>query len=213
MRVAILSESPADEAAVRILVEAVLGRETEPANLRRRTAARGVDCVFDTLGRVIKGLHYNTDTDALVVVVDSNHTPVQTEEGDPAPAATARRCRLQRLRDVVDEVVPYLKPVGGREETLKVALGLAVPAIEAWYLCGQRGDVSEEAWEKGLAEGRDPYSKRQLKNLVYGTDRPQLALEQQFAIKHARQLASRLDLLADKFPVGFGALRRDVSRW
>jgi len=160
----------------------------------------------------MKALHYNSDADALVVVVDSNHTPVQVEPGD-SPVAKTKRCRLQRLRDVVDDVVPHLKPVGGRTGTLKVALGLAVPAIEAWYLCGQRGEVSETAWTKGLAAGQDPYSKHQLKNLAYGTDRPQLSLEKERAVEHARRLASHLDLLQAKFPVGFGALRRAVSQW
>lgn len=212
MKVAILSESPADEAAVRILVDAILGRETEAVDPPNRIATRGVESVIRMLGAVITALHYNSDADALVVVVDSNHTPVQVEPGD-SPVAKTKRCRLQRLREVVQDVVPYLKPVAGRAGTLKVALGVAVPAIEAWYLCGQRGDVSEAAWIKGLATGHDPYSKAQLKNLVYATDRPSLALEQQHAVEHARRLASCLDLLEDKFPVGFGTLRHDVSQW
>ena len=64
----------------------------------------------------------------------------------------------------------------GRPE-LKVATGLTVPAIEAWYLVGKNHQVGEAAWITGLIAGRPPFTRPQLKQLVYGTDRPSLELE------------------------------------
>jgi hypothetical protein len=57
MKVAILSESPADEAAVRILVEAVLAEKVEairPPTVR----PGGITGVLRILGPVPKWLHY-----------------------------------------------------------------------------------------------------------------------------------------------------------
>jgi len=211
MKVAIYSESPADEAALRILVDALRGEATEPAHLPCRLASRGVESVFNLLSTVIRALHYNSNAEALVVVVDSNHTPIDPAEPN-TDGARAKRCRLTRLREIVEQVTPTLKPVADRP-ALRVALGLAVPAIEAWYLCGHESGISEEAWAQGLAAGKEPYSKARLKQLAYGTDRPSLAIETERAVEHARRVAAGLGLLDAKFPVGFGSFARDVRNW
>jgi len=67
MKVAVLSESAADEAAIRILVDAVLMQQTEPVGpppLR----SRGWPAVLSVLPGVIRHLQYQTDADGLVVV-------------------------------------------------------------------------------------------------------------------------------------------------
>jgi len=203
MKVAILSESPADEAAVRILVDAIRGRAIQPALIPCAIRTRGVEAAFAILPTVIRSLCYRTYSDALVVVVDSNHFPV-----DPT-GPKADRCRLERLRRVIAETRGQLRPVAGRAP-LKFAIGLAVPAVEAWYLCGKRPEVSEAAWTRGLEAGKDPYSKNRLKRYVYGTDRPSLELEKRRATEEAQRLATCLDLLEEKFPIGFGSLAQDV---
>ena len=84
MKVAILSESPADEAALRELVAGVLGdgvHFTAPG-LR----ARGWPQVGQLLPAVIRHLHFNTDADALVVVAGSVTATVTSAW--TAPAAT-----------------------------------------------------------------------------------------------------------------------------
>jgi hypothetical protein len=83
MKLAILSESPADEAALGVLIEAVLGGPylRVQANLR----ARGWPSVAQVLPAVIRHLHFNTDAEGLVVVVDSDdsvvHTPSARQAG------------------------------------------------------------------------------------------------------------------------------------
>ena len=111
MNVAVLSESPADEAAIRILVEAIIGQQTEGPSLRLR--ARGVDSVFAVLPAIVKHLHYRTRADALVVVVDSNHTPLHDDERD-GDLPISKRCRLWRLRQTVQSATQYLPSRIGR---------------------------------------------------------------------------------------------------
>jgi hypothetical protein len=75
MRVAILSESEYDERAVRILIEGILGSSTETVPVKP-VARDGWSSVRIILPAVIRHLHYNTDAEALVVVVDSDDFPV-----------------------------------------------------------------------------------------------------------------------------------------
>lgn len=208
MKVAILSESPADEAAYRVLVEAVLESETTSAELSLRS--RGWPSVFTTLPTVVKQLHYHTDADGLVVVVDSNHSPVHlaAHENESGYLET---CRLCRLRKMAHETLRNCRPVAGRL-ALQIAVGLAVPAIEAWLLCGVRPEVSEAAWGNGLEEGRDPYSKRELKQRA-GTDRAPMAVLKERMTGHARRLAEDVSQLERAFPGGFGALARSLRAW
>ena len=78
MKLAILSESPADEAALQVLVGYVLG---EPfATLKTALRARGWPSVEQVLPPIIRHLHFNTDADGLVVVVDSDDSIVHTPE-------------------------------------------------------------------------------------------------------------------------------------
>jgi hypothetical protein len=166
MKVAYLAESPADAAALAILTEAMLGRKTEPvshAGLRHR----GWPAVRTVLPAVLKELHYHTDAEGFVLIVDSNGSPPHSKEHEQ-PSASERLCRLCQLRRIADEVRqsvharPALPP-------LKIALGLAAPAIEAWLLCGVDPHVTEAAWINGLKQGPMPYTKDELKQRLYGT--------------------------------------------
>ena len=74
MKVAILSESSADDAALRILVDGVLGVRTEEIDLSGTLRSRGWPAVRTVLPVVLKYLQYRTDADGLVVVADSNHS-------------------------------------------------------------------------------------------------------------------------------------------
>src|SRR5215213_211241 len=138
MKVVVLSESSADEAAIRILVNGILGGETEDVpSLPLRS--RGWPSVIKVLPTVIKFLYYRTDAEALVVIADSDDSPVHRSSHDQA-GNEEPGCRLCQLRRVVNETKP--SALTGRDE-LKIAVGLAVPAIEAWYLCGVDPHVNE----------------------------------------------------------------------
>jgi hypothetical protein len=210
MKVAILSESLADEAAIRILVDGLLAIETESvshAGLR----SRGWPSVRDVLRPVVLQLHYHSDADGLVLVVDSNGTPPHVPEHE-VPSKADSKCRLCELRRIVQAVLGPTRPRQGYAP-LKTALGLAVPSIEAWLRCDSDPHVSEAAWINGMKSGQLSYSTARLKKDLYGTDRPSLAHETKAMTEAAARRAANLSLLESRFPQGFGALARDLRSW
>jgi len=209
MKLAILSESPADEAAIRLLVEAVLRERIELVQAGLR--ARGWPHVSQVLPAVIRHLHFNTDADGLVTVVDSDDTVVHTARHE-APGYFHPHCRLCQLRAVFRQTTKHLKPAHGRERVLR-AVGVAVPAIEAWYLCGVAPEVTEAVWLHGQESGQPPYTRAELKFRVYGTDRPSLPHETRRALEAAGRFRSDPRRLETDFPGGFGSLARDLRHW
>jgi hypothetical protein len=188
MKVAVLSESSADEAAVRLLVEAILGVQTtspEPLTLR----SRGWPAVRDVLPAVIRHLHFQTDAAGLVVVADSDRSVIHTtqhdllEDGEPG-------CRVCELRSAHVLVRRRLAERVGRAP-LKVAIGVAVPAVEGWYARGLIPHVNEAAWSRALQSGQFPYTKAGLKKTVYGTERPSISLETERAVEAANRVSSQ----------------------
>lgn len=206
MKIAILTESPADETALRVLVEAVLG--ASPHFISPGLRARGWPNVAQLLPAVIRHLHFQTDADTLVVVVDSDDSVVHTEAHD-RPDYFHPRCRMCELRAVFRRTVKKLPPAHGRERLWRV-VGVAVPAIEAWYLCGRDSSVSEVAWTAGQASGRQPYSRAELKWRVYGTDRPTLPQEIRCALHEVERHRRDPRRLEHDFP-GFAAFSRDLQ--
>ena len=209
MKVAILSESPADEAAIRILVEACLRQPVEPLPLRRRPG--GVDAAFRAIDPTIRQLHYQRPAEHLVVVVDSNRSPVHTGPAR-SPCGHAAKCRLCRAWEAVESTLMDLRPVPSCGP-VRVAVGLAVPAVEAWYLCGKDPNVSENAWIQGLGAGRFPYTRAELKRRVYGTDRPSLKLEEARAVQEMQRVVQDMEQLEKRFPAGCGSLVADLRSW
>jgi hypothetical protein len=210
MKVAFLAESPADAEAFATLAEAVLGQKIEQVShvgLRHR----GWPSVRSVLPAVIKQLHYHTDAKGLVFVVDSDYSPPHSERHELLDGFDIK-CRLCQLRRITDDVCRKLSPRSA-QASLKIALGLAVPAIEAWLLCGVEPHMSEAAWLQGLKEQRDPYTKNQLKEKLYGTSRPSLAVETEARKKAASRLAANLTSLGKYFPAGFGAFRDSLKNW
>ena len=128
MNIALLSESPVDEAALRVLVAGVLGQGFNQVAPTLR--ARGWPSVELVLPAILRHLHFNTRADGLVVVVDSDDTPIHTAEHE-APGYYHPHCRLCRLRAVFRRTIKNLPPAQGRDRVLR-AVGLCVPALEAW---------------------------------------------------------------------------------
>ena len=187
MRLAVFSESPADEAALRVLVTPLIGN-TASEDTELRIRSRGWPSVRELLPSIIKQLHYRTTVDALLVVVDSDDSTPHSSHGSSGPGD----CRLCALRQVVDVEIGKLRDVPGRSK-LKTAIGLCVPAIEAWYLCGVEPSVTEAEWRIGRDSGHPPYSRLDLKRRAYGTPIPTLADQTAKAVQHAERLAADLN--------------------
>ena len=209
MKLAILSESPADEAALRVLVGYVLAEPFSPVPVSLR--ARGWPSVEQVLPAILRHLHFNTDADGLVVVVDSDDSVVHTAEHE-APGYHHPLCRICRLRAVFRRALRHLPPAHGRTTVLR-AVGLAVPAIEAWYLCGRDTSVTEARWVDGQGANQPPYTRRELKWRVYGTERPPLPLEIRRAVQEVSRHHGDVRRLEHDFPQGFGSLARDLRSW
>lgn len=209
MKVALLSESPADEIAVRVLVESVLGRPITQVHPGLR--ARGWPNVAQVLPPVLRHLHFNTDAAGLVVVVDADDSVVHTAAHE-APGYFHPQCRLCQLRATYRQTVKGLPPARGRKRVLR-CVGVAVPAIEAWYLCGRDDQVTEAAWLRGQERGRAPYTRSELKVRVFGTDRPSLPHMISCALREVQRHRRDARRLEADFPGGFGALARDLRSW
>src|SRR5688572_13297864 len=205
MKIALFSESPADETALRVYVAAVL--KQTPRFVLPGFRARGWPNVAQLMPAVLRHLHFNTDTDVLVVVVDSDDSVVHTAEHD-APGYYHPHCRMCQLRAVYRQTTKKLPRAHGRDRVIR-AVGVAVPAVEGWYLCGRDGSVSEAAWIVGQETGRAPYSRAELKWRVYGTDRPSLPHETVCAVRDAERHRHDTRRLEHDFP-GFAALAADL---
>jgi len=201
MRVAILSESSADESALRVIVDSVLAVRT--THVAMNLESRGWSSVRSVLPAISKTLQYRTDAEGLVVVVDSNHTYLSRDEP---------KNRLREFQELVQRCLRELKPVSGRVP-LKIAVGVAAPAIEAWWLCKTNQQICEATWEKGLADGRDPYSKQELKRQLYGSDYRSLELMTRKMTEAAHVVAGDLQSLERAFPSGFGSLAVELRSW
>lgn len=209
MKVGFLSESPSDEAALRVLVEGVLGHKVQV--IRPALRARGWPNVIQVLPGVISHLQLRTDADALVMTVDSDDTWVHDIDHDD-PAQWTNACRLCQIYDVADKTMKRLMRKSKRPP-IKFAFGLAIPALEAWYLCGKDDEVSEQAWVDILEGYSRKYDRRELKRRVYGTVRPTLQQQTERALEETHRLKSKLRVLEDRFPIGFGNLARMVRDW
>ncbi|MBX7221525.1 MAG: hypothetical protein K1Y36_16360 [Blastocatellia bacterium] len=210
MRIGILSESPADEAAVKILAEAVLEVEIEVEPVRLRDG-RGVSAVLNQVEVVTRKLYYSTEACGLIFVVDSDDTSMHLPEH---PLQKDDDCRLCQVRENLQEIKERLN-LRYNQIPFNFAVGLAIPAVEAWYLCNTKDGMNktETAWFNAKDKKQKPYNRKQLKHLVYGTDRPSLPFETKIAIREATRLAQDISILEQNFPNGFGSLANDLRKW
>ena len=208
MKIGILSESLADETVIRVLVEAVLCEPVKAITPSLR--ARGWPSVAQVLPAVIRHLHFNTDATGLVVVVDADDSVVHTVEHE-REGYFHPQCRMCQLRAIFRQTMKRLPPAHGRAKLLR-CVGIAVTAIEAWYLCGRDAAVTEQAWVAGQAARKPPYTRAELKQRVYGTDRPSLAHEIECALGEVQRHCWDTRRLENDFP-GFDALAKDLRNW
>ncbi len=209
MKIGFYSESVADQAALAVFAEGILGEPPEPIEMALE--GHGVSTVLSLLANVYRGVYYNSDAEGLVVVVDCDDTAMHSLDHGK-PEVTSGDCRFCQAQAIVEKTKKHLKPRNGRP-SLKVAIGLAVPAIEAWYLVGENHQVGEAAWKVGLESNQRPFTRRQLKRLVYNTDRPSLELETECAVAEARRILEDLKAIETAFPAGFGSMAKEIRSW
>ncbi len=208
MKVALLSESPADEAVLATVAEGVLQQRL--SIMKPGLRARGWPSVEQVLPAILRHLYFHSDADGLIVAVDSDDTVVHTDAHEE-PGFHHAQCRLCRLRAVFRRTLKNLPP--RRTGRVLRAVGLAVPALEAWLLCGRADGVTEAQWLAGQENGQEPYTRHELKERVYGTSRPSLSWEIRCALEELARHRGDFRRMENDFPGGFGALARDLRSW
>lgn len=209
MKIVFFGESPADQKALAVFTEGILGEPPEVVDMGLE--GHGVTGVLHTLPGIYRGVYYNSDAEGLVVVVDSDDTALHDPEHDKS-AGGGEDCRFCQAHKVVAQAHNRLRARPGRAG-LKVAIGVAVPAIEAWYLVGKEHQVGEAAWRAGLAAKRRPFTRQKLKELVYGSSRPSLELETECAETEARRIIGNIKAIETAFPIGFGLMASEIRSW
>ena len=209
MKIGFYGESRADQAAMAVIVEGIMGAPPEPISMDLE--GHGVTVLLNALDGVFRGVHYNSDAEALVIVVDCDDTELHDVTHD-VQGGDKERCRLCQARKIINRAQNQLKPRNDKPP-LKVAIGLAVPTIEAWYLVGKEHQIGEAAWLVGLKENKKPFTRSQLKKLVYETDRPSLEHETDRAVQEARRIIADVNRLEIAFPSGFGLMAKEIRSW
>jgi hypothetical protein len=210
MKIAILGESSADEEAVTILVTAILGAPIErPATASLR--ARGCTQLITGLPRVITALHFNSDAFGLVLVIESNGKSIHTSDHD-APGKENFDCRFCNARSAAQRTLASL-PLRSGLQPLRIAIGLAVPTIEAWLLSRNEAGMTEANWRKSRQEKREPFSRAKLKEMLYGTKSPGIQLETEKICAHMTEIVTDLERFRTAFPGGFGPLYDEIRQW
>lgn len=213
MKITIFSESSTDEAALKILIEGIIGEEIEAIPFPNHLQSRGSGVPRD-VPFVLRGVYYNTEAEFLVIVRDSDDTPIHKIEHLEMDNEEAKKCRLCDLRRKVESVLANLRPMAGKEN-FKVAVGVAVPAIEAWLLCGENSAANEANWINKQQEKRySTYNDRQaLKVELYGSNIAPAEVMLECGTKAAERLANNIEQLERLFPEGFGSLAREIKSW
>lgn len=206
MKIAFFSESLADEAALKILAAGILGEEIEEISLPNTIIQRSSSHLDKNLSSVIRGVYYWTDAEALIVVSDSDDSPVHIQKHETEPNYQCRLCQLVRT---VAETIATLKG----DRVFRVAIGVPVPAIEAWYLCGVNAHVNEATWIRKQNGEKIQYDRKSLKVELYGNDRPAIEILREKAIESAERLVEDLEQLEEFFPQGFGCLVNEIRSW
>lgn len=205
MRIAILSESPSDEAALGILVEGLLG---VPIDVVSRPE-RGWSAVSRAIGPVLKELHYRRTADALVISADSDNTAVHNAEHATSPLSSCRYCGFC---EAIRTAQSQLRPVGLPE--IQVALAIPTPCIEAWYLYSLDKSLTEAGWIEKVRRGvKSSTEGPRLKRDAYGASPVTEDHRLEVAMHHANRIRDRFGELELAFPNSFGLFASDVRRW
>jgi hypothetical protein len=201
MKISILAESSNDAVVMVELASEILGESVEL--VEHSFQMNGWNKLPSILSAVIKKIHFHSDADGLIIQADSNHSSLL-----PGSANN----RYEELSELVGKTVAGLSVPYGKPR-IKVAVAIAAPALEAWLLFHRHAEISEAAWEAGLKQSQDPYSKASLKQWLYGVQRPSHDVMKSQRLAAARAVRDRIHELRTRFPNGFGKFFDELRCW
>lgn len=208
MKIGIVRESEVDEAAIRIFVESIAGTSVEILQSVRPRAG-GFGSALDVIKAEYLRLHYHPDADGLVIIIDSDDTPLHVAT-TPLNSVCDPRCRLCLINQKIAQASARLaaRPDG---RLLPVAVGMAVPALEAWLLCGRDPHAAESNYRRMLEGGLQLKQIRdRLKTEVYGSARAPMRKMAEISSNEAMRLRESPELLERLFPIGFGMFASQI---
>lgn len=211
MKIAFFSESIVDESVLKTLVEEISESDIEETDIRKKLQYRSSSHLDKNLPVVIRSVHYNSDAEFLVICSDSDDFPVHVAQHD---TEENKLCRLCGLRNLVKDSLTKLQTVEGKK-MLKVAIGVPVPAIEAWLLFGKNPQVSEHSWIRKQNGEKLKYDRQKLKIELYGSDVISLEKKIEISLEAVQRIAEEelFEDLEKAFPQGFGSLSNEVKSW
>lgn len=202
MKLAFCTEDESDAEILRALVSRLLGEEVT-ALVQHYRFERGGWSKALKLAPIIAAAVYRTDATGALFAIDNDEAePVHDETHEVAPVNTCRYCALVSAAQV-ERVLAWPRP---GLAPLRFFFAVPVRTIESWLVLARpRPSVPESA----QTLGRTASERRELKRLVYGTDRPDQAL----MIKRGRELVAGADLdaLARTSP-SFALFRLQLAR-
>jgi hypothetical protein len=201
MKISVLAESGNDAGIMAELATEVLGGPVELIDPHFEMS--GWNMIPSVLPAVIKHLHFRSEADGLIILADSNHSSL-------LPGAPKNR--REELSILAAKTVEGLGVRHGRPR-IRVAVAVAAPALEAWLLFHRYSEINESAWERGLVEKNDPYTKTLLKQRLYSVQRPSRDVMAMRRLEAAKEVKSRIHELRSRFPNGFGSFFEDILSW
>lgn len=210
MKVAVLSEAATDEAFTRALAEAVLGAPVEVAAHGFRAINLSYNGVRAAIPTVLRHVHFaEPDVAGVMVVVDGDASSVHSA-GWRNPVPCAPDCRVCGVRAQALDVLGRVARTG--RDQVRLAIGVAYPAIEAWYAFGTQDQITEAEWIIRVNEGRSNHIKQALKQATNRRHGP--GIDKRVAASgDATRVAAFMESFRVAFPGGFGAFADDLYRW
>lgn len=203
MRVAFVLEGDTDRIAIPPLCAHVRA-DIEPIPEKYRIESHAKP---ELIKPVLTALQYRgDDIDAAVVVVDSDATPPHRPEHDLDPDDG---CRLCALKEVARSTIASAAKPGYRK--LQVAVGMAVPCLEAWLL--QDHNVTEVAYINDFERRSKHAYRMELKNQFYGPGNLTLGRRAPIIQAKLADIATLVPFLEREFPSGFGQMAAQIRSW
>lgn len=193
IELAILSESPADEAGLLAFAAALIGQPCS-ASEQLVFRARGWPAIVRQLEPVVAGLACWAQPTALLVVADGNGSTLEE---------AASECRMRQLREAATRAEKRFLQAGRR---VPVLVGVAYPTIEAWWLAAQDSGLGEAGWDNRGRPGGATYTKPDLKRALYGSEFASLPAMLAAQAAAGTRAAAHADALARRFPLGLAPL-------
>lgn len=211
MKVAFFSESKADETVLKHFVEEISLEELEEKDIRKNLQFRSSSHLVKNLPVVIRSVHYGSDAEFLVISSDSDDTPVHLVQHE---TTENEECHLCLLGNIVRKSLAELQEFEGKQK-LQIAIGVPVPAIEAWLLFGLNPQVSENTWIRKQNGEKITYDRKKLKTELYGGEHVPEAQRIEISIKAIQRIIENqlLEGLEKEFPQGFGKMADKVRNW